>query len=83
MTATLSSRLPLRAGKAVFLEKPMGLTREEINDVWEAGGANARLVIGFNRRFPSLDSWSRRCGPPAAPYSSSTASLRLSPSTTG
>ena len=44
----------LRAGKAVFLEKPMGLTREEINDVWEAGGANARLVIGFNRRFAPL-----------------------------
>jgi predicted dehydrogenase/threonine dehydrogenase-like Zn-dependent dehydrogenase len=39
----------LRAGKAVFLEKPLGLSREEIDDVWEAGGADPRLVIGFNR----------------------------------
>ena len=44
----------LRAGKAVFLEKPLGLTREEIDDVWEAGGPAARLVIGFNRRLAPL-----------------------------
>ncbi|HEV8601969.1 MAG TPA: bi-domain-containing oxidoreductase [Gaiellaceae bacterium] len=44
----------LRAGKAVFLEKPLGLTREQIDDVWEAGGENARLAIGFNRPFAEL-----------------------------
>jgi predicted dehydrogenase/threonine dehydrogenase-like Zn-dependent dehydrogenase len=41
----------LRAGKAVFVEKPLGLTREEIDSVWEAGRDNDRLAIGFNRPF--------------------------------
>ena len=44
----------LRAGKAVFLENPLGLTREEIDDVWTAGAENDRLVIGFNRPFSEL-----------------------------
>jgi predicted dehydrogenase/threonine dehydrogenase-like Zn-dependent dehydrogenase len=44
----------LRAGKAVFLEKPLGLTREEIDRVWAEGGAAAPLVIGFNRRLAPL-----------------------------
>ena len=44
----------LRAGKAVFVEKPLGLTREQIDDVWEAGRANDRLAIGFNRPFAPL-----------------------------
>lgn len=44
----------LRAGKAVFVEKPLGLTRAEIDDVWEAGRANDRLAIGFNRPFAEL-----------------------------
>ena len=44
----------LRAGKAVFVEKPLGLTREEIDDVWEAGRDNDRLAIGFNRPFAPL-----------------------------
>ena len=44
----------LRAGKAVFVEKPLGLTREEIDDVWEAGAGNERLAIGFNRPFAPL-----------------------------
>jgi predicted dehydrogenase/threonine dehydrogenase-like Zn-dependent dehydrogenase len=45
----------LRAGKAVFLEKPLGLTREQIDDVWEAGGGeNAPLTIGFNRPLAAL-----------------------------
>jgi predicted dehydrogenase/threonine dehydrogenase-like Zn-dependent dehydrogenase len=44
----------LNAGKAVFVEKPLGLTREEIDSVWAAGRDNGRLAIGFNRPFASL-----------------------------
>jgi predicted dehydrogenase len=44
----------LRAGKAVFLEKPLGLSREEIDEVWAAGRADRRLVIGFNRPLAPL-----------------------------
>jgi predicted dehydrogenase len=44
----------LRAGKAVFLEKPLGLTREQIDDVREAATASPRLAIGFNRPFAPL-----------------------------
>jgi predicted dehydrogenase len=48
------SAAALRAGKAVFVEKPLGLTREEIDDVWAAGVNNDRLAIGFNRPFAPL-----------------------------
>jgi predicted dehydrogenase/threonine dehydrogenase-like Zn-dependent dehydrogenase len=44
----------LRAGKAVFVEKPLGLSREELDDVWQAAGATPRLAIGFNRRLAPL-----------------------------
>jgi predicted dehydrogenase len=44
----------LRAGKAVFVEKPLGLTREQIDEVWRAGMENDRLAIGFNRPFAPL-----------------------------
>ena len=44
----------LRAGRAVLVEKPLGLTREEIDDVWAAGRDNDRLTIGFNRPFAPL-----------------------------
>jgi len=44
----------LRAGKAVFVEKPLGLTREQIDDVRAAGAENDRLAIGFNRPFAEL-----------------------------
>ena len=48
------SAAALRAGKAVFVEKPLGLTREQIDEVWEAGAENDRLAIGFNRPFAPL-----------------------------
>lgn len=47
----------LRAGKHVFVEKPLALTHEELADVAaayeEAGakGPGAQLMVGFNRRF--------------------------------
>lgn len=45
----------LRAGKAVLVEKPLGLTREQIDDVWRAGdGDAASLAIGFNRTLAPL-----------------------------
>jgi predicted dehydrogenase/threonine dehydrogenase-like Zn-dependent dehydrogenase len=44
----------LRAGKAVFVEKPLGLSRDEIDDVWSAAQEWPRLAIGFNRPFAPL-----------------------------
>jgi polar amino acid transport system substrate-binding protein len=44
----------LEAGKAVFLEKPLGLTRDQIDAVWNAARKNPRLAIGFNRPFAPL-----------------------------
>ena len=46
----------LKAGKHVFVEKPLALNRqqmEEIADAYEAAGAAGRkvLTVGFNRRF--------------------------------
>ncbi len=44
----------LRGGKSVFVEKPLGLTCEQIDEVWDAGRENDRLAIGFNRPFAPL-----------------------------
>jgi polar amino acid transport system substrate-binding protein len=45
----------LRAGKAVFVEKPLALTEEELVDVEEAiQSSGGRLMVGFNRRFSPL-----------------------------
>jgi predicted dehydrogenase/threonine dehydrogenase-like Zn-dependent dehydrogenase len=42
----------LRAGKHVFLEKPMGLTEEECRDIYRAvQDSGKQLTVGFNRRF--------------------------------
>jgi predicted dehydrogenase len=46
----------LETGKAVFVEKPLALNREElqrITDTIKATG-NDRLMVGFNRRFAPL-----------------------------
>jgi predicted dehydrogenase/threonine dehydrogenase-like Zn-dependent dehydrogenase len=40
----------LRAGKAVFVEKPLALTEEELELV-EAAAAGGVFMVGFNRRF--------------------------------
>ncbi len=45
----------LRAGKHVFVEKPLALTQEELDMVQEAHAeANCHLMVGFNRRFSPL-----------------------------
>jgi predicted dehydrogenase/threonine dehydrogenase-like Zn-dependent dehydrogenase len=45
----------LGAGKTVFVEKPLCLTREEFADVVEAWRRSpADLMVGFNRRFSPL-----------------------------
>ena len=46
----------LETGKAVFVEKPLALTRDEIDQVVEAIATtgNDRLMVGFNRRFAPL-----------------------------
>lgn len=42
----------LRAGKHVFVEKPMALTAEECHELCDAVEASGkRLTVGFNRRF--------------------------------
>ncbi len=46
----------LRTGKAVFVEKPLALTGEELQRIAEviAETGNDRLMVGFNRRFAPL-----------------------------
>ncbi len=56
----------LRAGKAVFVEKPLALTREELDRIVEviADTGNDRLMVGFNRRFaPLLTQMKSQFGP--------------------
>jgi len=65
----------LRAGKAVFVEKPLAITSESLDaiiaTVEETG--NDRLMVGFNRRFAPLltqlkTDWGPRNGPHALHY---------------
>jgi predicted dehydrogenase/threonine dehydrogenase-like Zn-dependent dehydrogenase len=46
----------LETGKAVFVEKPMALTREEVDSIVDtiSKTGNDRLMVGFNRRFAPL-----------------------------
>jgi predicted dehydrogenase/threonine dehydrogenase-like Zn-dependent dehydrogenase len=46
----------LETGKAVFVEKPLALTGEELDRITEvvAKTGNDRLMVGFNRRFAPL-----------------------------
>ncbi len=41
----------LRANKHVFVEKPLALNEEELNDITTAYTGNKTLTVGFNRRF--------------------------------
>jgi predicted dehydrogenase len=45
----------LRAGKHVFVEKPLALTREQLDEVVAAQAQTGRTVmVGFNRRYSPL-----------------------------
>lgn len=67
--AELAARA-LEKGKAVFVEKPLALTADELDrviDVVDASG-NDRLMVGFNRRFaPLLVELRSRFGTTAGP----------------
>ena len=72
--AELTNRA-LRAGKAVFVEKPLALTQDELDSVLKtiAETGNDRLQVGFNRRFAPLLSeaklrFGRRIGPASVRY---------------
>ncbi|MEU0244047.1 bi-domain-containing oxidoreductase [Streptomyces sp. NPDC006235] len=66
------TRRALLAGKAVFVEKPLALTEDELAGVLAAveESGNDRLQVGFNRRFaPLLQEARKRFGPLAGPAS--------------
>ena len=59
----------LRAGKHVFVEKPMAISNDECRLLWqEAESSDSQFTIGFNRRFAPVyvqmkEHLSRRSGP--------------------
>lgn len=45
----------MRAGKAVFVEKPLALNEEELDAILEAQAETGQMItVGFNRRFSPL-----------------------------
>jgi predicted dehydrogenase/threonine dehydrogenase-like Zn-dependent dehydrogenase len=64
----------LRAGKHVFLEKPMALSASELDDLLQAAADSGRVLqVGFNRRFAPTyirlkQALSRRRAPLAVGY---------------
>ena len=61
----------LKRGKDVFVEKPLCLTRDELDEIREAYAASGnRLMVGFNRRFAPhvLAAKARLHGPVAINY---------------
>ena len=61
----------LRAGKHVFVEKPLALTHEELANVKAAHAeSGTHLMVGFNRRFaPQVQTIKRLLGKVSAPKS--------------
>ncbi len=41
----------LQAGKHVFVEKPLALSKEELNEILRVYDGSKTLTVGFNRRF--------------------------------
>ncbi|MAU09929.1 MAG: oxidoreductase [Anaerolineaceae bacterium] len=44
----------LKAGKDVFVEKPLAMNRAELVDIYRAAGNDRRIMVGFNRRFAPM-----------------------------
>ena len=61
----------LRAGKHVFVEKPLALTHSELEDVKAAHADSGKhLMVGFNRRFaPQIQTMKRLLGTVPGPKS--------------
>src|SRR5262249_9207410 len=62
-----------RAGKTVYVEKPLVISEEELNNIIEeAAQSKGRIMVGFNRRFSSLSTelkrFFRNAGPLAITY---------------
>lgn len=57
----------LKAGKHVFVEKPLAMMMDEVDAVAEVleSGAGGKLMVGFNRRFSphmqQMQRWARGC----------------------
>lgn len=69
------TRQALLAGKAVFVEKPLALSEEDLGKVLAAAeeSGNHRLQVGFNRRFAPLlrqakENFGARVGPASVRY---------------
>ena len=65
----------LAAGKAVFVEKPLAIARDELRELVDVirDCGNSRLMVGFNRRFAPLlgqlrQAWQPTGGPTAVHY---------------
>ena len=48
------ARQALEAGKHVFVEKPLAVNDQELDEVLAAAGSGGELMVGFNRRFSPL-----------------------------
>lgn len=61
----------LRAGKHVFVEKPLAITLDELADVQAAhADSGKKLMVGFNRRFaPQVQTMKRLLGAVKSPKS--------------
>ncbi|MHB8627361.1 MAG: bi-domain-containing oxidoreductase [Aggregatilineales bacterium] len=58
----------MRAGKDIFVEKPLALTRAELLDVIRVRHETGRrLMVGFNRRFAPFVQMMRNFRPPETP----------------
>jgi predicted dehydrogenase len=75
----------LRAGKAVFVEKPLAITAEQLTAVRDAVAqtGNDRVMVGFNRRFaPALmalrEAWGGSGGPQVVSYTVNAGPLEAS-----
>ncbi len=58
----------LKAGKHVWVEKPLALTQEDLHEIRQAHAeAGTILAVGFNRRFSPLSVKLRQCLPVTGP----------------